>query len=172
MKSKMVGLFALVMIALMVAGFAYAHWSETLIISGSVGTGKLDAAWSIEECWDNEPEAKDYSSVSCEIEGYTLYVTIENAYPSIDYYCLINLENTGTIPLHIYEIAIDRGNLPEGTTLEILPVEGELEIAECTQLHPEEAAWGILHIHLDQDAEELATYTFSITVTVVQWNYP
>jgi hypothetical protein len=169
MKSKMIGLFAVVMIALMVAGFAYAHWSETLYITGTVNTGKLDAKMSAKESWDSEPDDKDFSSISCEVsenDPKTLIVTVKNAYPCIDYYQKFDVTNIGTIPLHIVGFNVDPGTLPVNTKLEI-SMDNPLPV----QVHPGESAYGKIHIHLDEDAAENTKYTFSVTIEVVQWNY-
>jgi len=177
---KMIGIFATLIIALGMSGVAFAHWSETLYINGTVSTGELDAEWSVHSIWDSEPDEKNVSGMTYTYDPatdpYTLNITINNAYPCIDYYAIIDIHNTGTIPLHIWDIDIDTGTLPDGTTLEIIPIENigtdtVLPLKECTQLHKCQMAYGILHVHLDQDAEELKTYTFSITVEVVQWNY-
>lgn len=165
MKTKMTAIFAILMIALMAVGTVYALWSKTLYIDGTVNTGTLDAEWSKGSCWDTESAGHDYSSISCEIVGDTLYVTIMNAYPSIDYYCEIDIHNSGTIPLHISSIGIDRGDLPAGTALEITPA-GPPNLAESTVLNPSQQAWGTLHVHITDAAAPDTTYKFTITVTV------
>jgi hypothetical protein len=171
MKSKIVGAFAVVMIALMVAGISFAMWTETITISGYVNTGEVDVSWSVGDGYDSEPEAKDVSSISGTVsqDGNTLTVTVSNAYPCIDYYLPIDVSNTGTIPVIISDIVVDKGNLPTGCTVEILPDPNkDLDIAEGTQI--EEAAFGLLHVHLTNDAVENGYYWFTVTVTVVQWN--
>ena len=175
MKTKIVSIFAVLLIALAVVGFAYAHWFEMLYINGTVNTGSLDATFSIGDCYDTEPLEKDVSSISCELDpadptGHTLKVTVTNAYPCIDYYQEFDITNTGTIPLHVYSFKITESTLPVGSILEITDKAGEDFV--CTQIHPKESAWGIIHIHLPQEAAELATYTFKATIEVVQWNYP
>jgi hypothetical protein len=74
MKSKMTALFATLMIALMVAGFAYAHWSETLYINGVVKTGKLDVEFSGASTNDpdgtNDPGLKNVITAVYEGGGY------------------------------------------------------------------------------------------------------
>lgn len=57
MKSKMVAIFATLMVTLMVAGVTYACWQETLIINGVVNTGDLDVEWSW--AYTNDPEGRD-----------------------------------------------------------------------------------------------------------------
>jgi hypothetical protein len=167
MKTKMTAIFAILMIALMAVGTVYALWSKTLYINGTVNTGTLDAKWSKDgDCYD-VPDDGDISFIECVIsaDGYTLTVTVTNAYPSHNYYCPIDLENTGTIPLHIFSIGIDRGDLPAGATLEITPA-GPPNLAESTVLNPGLAAYGTLHVHITDAAAPDTTYKFTITVTV------
>lgn len=97
-------------------------------------------------------------------DGKTLYVTITNAYPCIDYYCEFDIHNTGTIPIKVWYMMLDRGNLPDGATVEIAGPE------LLCQLEPSEVAYWTLRVHLDNDAEEGATYTFSYTIDAGQWN--
>jgi len=124
MKTKMVGLFAVVMIALMVAGFAYAHWTETLVIEGTVETGELDLAWSC-ECWDNDDELKDVGEVSYEIEGDTLEINVTDAYPCYEVSGTIDIENVGTVPAVLVGYDID---LPDGVTYEYDSQTGEITL--------------------------------------------
>jgi len=113
MRGKMVGLFAVVLIAIMVAGLAYAHWSETLVISGTVKTGTLDLTLSC-ECSDNDDDSKDVGEVSCNIVGDTLTITVSNAYPCYQVSGTIDIENTGTVPAVLIDHEID---LPEDVIL-------------------------------------------------------
>ena len=175
MKSKMVAAFALVMIALMVAGFAYATWTQDLYISGTVETGDLDAHMVAGDSWDSEPDLKDYSDIYCYVEEgepYTLIVVVENAYPCIDYYQEFGIENTGTIPLNITSISEPTGNFTDVGTVEVGTfVDGKWTLVELPiQVEPGDTAWLILHVHLTNEAEEVSTYVFKITVTVAQWN--
>ncbi|GAG11872.1 unnamed protein product, partial [marine sediment metagenome] len=39
-----------------------------------------------------------------------------------------------------------------------------------TQIEPQEEAHGDIHIHVEQIADELATYTFSGSIELIQWN--
>lgn len=165
-------MFGALMISLALTGVAFAHWTETLYINGTVNTGTFDAELSVGEGYDTEPEEKDVSSISGELseDKNTITVTITNAYPCINYYLPIDLHCVGSVPLIIQEIYIDRGNLPEDTTLEIIPG-ADQPLQEGVQLHYCNSAYGTLHVHLDEDAAENTTYTFSITIIVVQWNY-
>jgi len=167
MKTKMTAIFAVLLVALAVVGFAYAHWSEMLFIEGTVNTGSLDAVMSVGTCWDTETALKDYSRIECSLkvnDPKTLIVTIYNAYPCIDYYCKFDVTNTGTIPLHVIGFTpVD--NLPAGRILEITELLGK-------QIHPGLSEYGTIHVHLPQEALETHTYTFTVTIEVSQWNLP
>jgi len=180
MKSKMVAIFAALMVALMVASVSYALWSETITISGTVNTGEVDVEWTWGDPYDDDdcPPEKDVSGmtvnpVDTDNDGDIdkLEVTINNAYPCINYYLPIDINNTGSIPVIISDVTINSGNLPAGATLEILEDEvNDPDIGVGVQLEPGEEAYGVLHVHLSNEAHENAEYTFSISITVVQWN--
>ncbi|MEM2619309.1 MAG: hypothetical protein QW356_07530 [Candidatus Hadarchaeales archaeon] len=166
-------MFGALIVALAMTGVAFAHWTDTLYINGTVNTGTFDAELSVGEGRDSEPDCKDVSSISGELseDKNTITVTIRNAYPCIDYYLPIDVHCTGTVPLIIERIIIDKGNLPENTKLEIIPAMIGFPLEEGTQLHYCDVASGELHVHLDEDAQENTTYNFSVTINVVQWNY-
>ena len=161
---KAIGMFAALVLALAMTGVAVAHWSETLKINGTVNTGVLDAEWSVGESWDDEPENKDVSSITCWVDeenAHKLHVKVTNAYPCINYYQEIDIHNTGTIPLHINGITVVA---PDCITV-VMPG------WENVQLHPSETVEGTLVVHVEQCAEENTTYEFEVTVIVNQWNY-
>lgn len=164
--AKLGVIFLVSIMALAGVGASCALWSETLYIDGTVNTGILDATWSVEEWGDTEIEGKDYSCIDAWSEGYTLFVTLTNAYPCITYWVAVNIENTGTIPFHIYWDGIIEWDFPGTVTFDPDPT-GE-------QIHPDEAWYGTLEIHLNNDALEETIYTFSTDLVVHQWNeqYP
>jgi len=162
---KLAGIFALLTIALGMAGYAYATWYKYLYIEGQVNTGTLEVGWSIDGARDTEPSNKDYSNITGYIEDDTLYVTVENAYPCIDYYLDINIYNSGTIPVHVYF-----GQMT-GDLVGTVEVVG-LPTGEYVQIHPDETWYGTIHVHLAQEAQQGYTYHFGMDVYVVQWNEP
>jgi hypothetical protein len=160
-------LAVLLMVALAVLGLGFARWTETLNIEGTVSTGNLDAQFVSLNCYDDEPVAKDYSDIDCwvdESDPRKLWITIKNAYPSINYYCEFDLQNTGSIPFHVDSVVVNTGSLPEGATVDVRGIE------KSEQVHPNEYKHGIVHVHLNNTAAENADYTFSITINVGQWN--
>jgi len=178
---KMIGIFAALMLALGLSGVGFAHWSETLYIDGTINTGTLDVEWSEEDNWDSELSGKDFSSITCEIDDTDpnlLHVTVSNAYPCIDYYNLVNIHNTGTIPVHVLGV-----NFTDDNNLDPNNPEADVWITyysdeNCTtqisppvQLHPCEEMYALIHVHLNQHALEGHTYTFDAEIEAVQWNY-
>jgi len=118
MKSKMVGLFAVVMMALMVAGFAYAHWTETITISGTVTTG----TFNLEPSADIEilsPTDKNVATVSSDITDDTVSYTIENAFPCLTVRAKFDLHNDGSVPAGLYKWTVTY----DGTTVTIFDAE-------------------------------------------------
>jgi len=131
------------------------------------GDGELNDDWEYEE--------KDVAECTVEIiDPYTMEVTIDNGYPSFNCFILYDVHNTGTIPVKIYkpdyfydgEYVGNAINVPE------LHVNGwpPMCYEDATQLHPGEETLCTLHIHVNQPAEELATYTFQVRVFGRQWN--
>jgi len=177
---KLAAIFAALMVALLVAGVSYALWSETITISGSVIMGEVDVEWTWGDPYDDDDkvsgkDVSDMTVIPVDNDGDgdvdELEVIINNAYPCINYYLPIDINNTGSIPVIISDVTIDSGNLPAGATLEILEDKvNDPDIGVGVQLEPGEEAYGVLHVHLSNEADENAEYTFSISITVVQWN--
>jgi len=170
MKSVKLGaLFLISIMALAGASAGYALWYDELYINGTVGTGSIGAEFVEAYGEDSEPDNKDVSRIECVVsdDGKTLTVTVYNAYPCIDYYNHFYVHNSGTIPIHVGNFVITSSDLPTDTTLEVcwddLP-------DDYIQIHPCEKEPGYVHIHLDNDAAQGATYTFTATLTYWQWN--
>ena len=169
---KKVGLIGLVLVlALAVVGIGYAHWSKDLFIDGEINTGTLCAEWIEVEAWDTEPDDKDFSEIVCTVDTedpLTLNVTVINGYPCIDYYNVVQIHNCGTIPLHVTGITIDNPNV-DCVTVEVLD-ENLNPPQYPVQLHPCQSLIVVIHVHLEQCAEQGVAYTFTGTANTVQWN--
>jgi len=183
MKSKMVAAFALVMIALMVAGFAYAAWSETLTISGTVNTGSVDAkfdkaksndddrkgdpcelgTWTDWDKWSGNRYSYDVAETKVEIKdgGETLKITIENAYPG--YYPGVGflVKNTGDVPIKYSSI-----NIASDTSVLDIKYGG---LVFTKVIEKGETDWGYIAIKVTDSAAEHATYTFTVTIEFKLW---
>lgn len=173
---KAMGMFAALILALGMSGLAYATWSETLMISGTVNTGTVDVEWSEDGSWDTDdypyaPEGKDVSGITCVIDGDTLIVTVTNAYPCIDYYNVVDIHCVGTIPVHLYEVFT---SIPDPNVLVEISY---YEDSGCTvpavlpvQLHTCDRIYVEIHVHITQDAIQNHAYTFTAQIDAVQWN--
>lgn len=127
MRKRMLALPVIVILAVSLAGFAYAHWSDMVYIEGKAEMGSLTLAFDPDEilsCVDNElllPVPKDVGW--CEIyydpdsyvqdphtlkDGYkTLVFVIHDAYPQYAvHFTTVVLHNIGTIPIHIIGMKI------------------------------------------------------------------
>jgi hypothetical protein len=198
MKNATLAAAALLAVALAV-GFAYAHWSETLLIAGTVNTGELD--WQFTQVQSLDPGTtldyhcndgfegqlywqgeKHVGTTTIEIteDPHVAQVTLTNVYPS--YFTSITLyaQNTGTIPLIIDKVIIDGIVISAGTQTIVsldLDDDGQDDIEIWwkdgigTQLEPDDFADEMsIWIHILQPAPEGATLTFQIQVVAIQWN--
>jgi len=105
MKTKAAGMFALLIMALSIVGFAYAHWSDRLDINGTLHTGEVDVYYSAVSCIETDP---------CGVGGCTVVITTDQDGDSDDkleicltdvypgYVCRVEftITNRGDIPVH------------------------------------------------------------------------
>jgi len=198
-NKKLMVIPMLLIVALVITGFAYAHWSKTLTIIGTVNTGELD--WQITDvsCLDTTgydyhcrddfagpaPRFwmgdKDVGNTSCGItDSHTVTVNLTNVYPS--YYTSVSVyaHNTGTIPLIIEKVVIDTTEITAYPyPIVKLDLNGDLkndiEIwwrdGIGTQMHPcEDSPEMSFWIHVLQDAPQGETLSFTIKIVAIQWN--
>lgn len=121
----------LVVVGTLATGVAFAHWLESLLLTGSVATGVLD--WQFTgvnhldpgppssvpdyHCRDNFEGPPPYFWMGDKDVGYTtaaimadphvIKVTLENVYPSYFNSISVYMKNTGTVPLIIEKALID-----------------------------------------------------------------
>ncbi|MEM1556318.1 MAG: hypothetical protein QXR62_04155 [Candidatus Bathyarchaeia archaeon] len=163
MRGKMVGLVTALLVAMLALGLSYALWFTTLSISGTINTGIVRAEIIAGECYDDEPEEKDVSGISCYVdENGVLVVTVSNAYPCIEYTCEFNVTNTGTIPVKVQSITISPEEMADWVTVNGISVGDQIEPGETVECS--------LIVHLTNDADQGETYTFTVEILLVQWN--
>jgi hypothetical protein len=171
---KLFATFAILMLALGIAGFAYAHWTKTVTIDGEITTGNVDLIILRTQDDDNgiDPDYdKNVGDTVVQIDQQDperLIVTITNAYPSYHVYIDLTVRNVGTIPVKLKEFIIDA---PDCITVQIWDSIGE-------QIDP--YSWGgtpdkyqkdyTMYVHVEQCAEKGATYTFTIELVYWNWN--
>ena len=189
---KLAAIFAILMMVLGIAGFAYAHWEKIVTINGTVNTGRLHLTPTFSATTD---DAKQNCTVSWDIDGNTLIVTIDNAYPCITVSGTFGLHNDGTIPagLNAWYVTVD------GQRYDIYPcvidpsmTEEEVETALVNyvhqylgdyvtvtvdfagsnfwQIHPEETATVDFTIHFEECLPQNTTFTFTMTLEYYNWN--
>ncbi|RLI26051.1 hypothetical protein DRO58_05855 [Candidatus Bathyarchaeota archaeon] len=148
MNRKLVAIPILLVFALMLTGFAYAHWSETLTITGTVDTGELDwefctpiTCLDIEgtndygaDCeWNNWQGNKDVGGPT-ELElkdtdgdgdDDTLIVTLVNVYPGYFESITFHVHNNGEVPLEFIKVVINGNEFTSGTPTVFLDLDGD-----------------------------------------------
>jgi len=153
---KAIGMFAALMVALAMTGVGFAWWTETLNIEGSVATGELNVDF-------NNPATSCDEEMTCEVKvtDTTITVDINNAYPCGSCVVTFDIQNTGTIPAKV--MAIDISNDAElDVELENIVVGNIIGVGgskTCT-----------LTVHVNENAQELSEYTFTVTIDFGQFN--
>jgi len=171
-KKKLILIPVILMFALAVTGFTYAHWEKIVTINGAVNTGKLDLV-IIDASDSDDPlkpdPGKDKNVADTEIivdpeDPQRAIVTITNAYPSYYVYIHVTIRNVGSIPAKLKEIKI---NAPE-----CIEVGAWDHIGEQLEPYPKEPYQSDYsgYIHVKQCAEQGATYTFTIEFVFWNWN--
>ena len=184
MRNILKSLFFILVLSTILFGVSYSLWSKTLLIEGSVATGTLEAEFTY--WFSNDPPGstdpdydKDVGSTSCTLspDKQTAYITIENAYPCYHVHFSFTIKNTGTIPWKIQSIMVDGMPMPNNVPVSLdLDGDGDIDLTLTItdsigeQVEPGDSIETSLDLHVEQGAEQGATYTFTITILVVQWN--
>jgi predicted ribosomally synthesized peptide with SipW-like signal peptide len=179
---KIIGVFAALMVALAMTGVAFAWWTETLTIQGTISTGELDVEFTNIQSNDSgtslDPIKVDgqrvtsgYNVATCVAVGEDgpdgdgdlskITVTITNAYPCYYPQVTFKVKNGGTIPAKVAsitttappEVSVVLGGISEGDTI------AAGASADCT-----------LDIHVTGAAVENSRYTITVTIGFVQFN--
>ena len=132
-NTKTLVLPMVVMLGLLSTGFAYAHWSETLYISGSIATGELDWEFTFATAEDDQLGENDWNcgdnfvpppwrvdkdvgmTTATITDPHTVTLTLTNVYPSYWTSVSVYAHNCGTIPLVIDSVIIDGIVIRKGT---------------------------------------------------------
>jgi len=164
-----------IIMALVLVGFAFAHWEKTVIVNGKVKSGKLDLIIinAIDDDNGIDPDYdKDVANTVITIDRLDpeiANITITNAYPSYHVYWHITVRNVGTIPVKLYAIQVINPN-------PCITVQAWDGLAE--QIDP--YSWDRTpdyyqkdysgYIHVKQCAVNGTTYTFQIRLVFWNWN--
>lgn len=183
---KIVGVFTALMVALAMTGVAFACWSQTIYVEGTVETGTVCVGWSDVDSWDNEYLGKDVGSVDAQLENVkgfhgetliyeTLVINLSNVYPGYEAWIEVSISNGGTIPVNLVDFDIspveDPENLLKHVYWDIIDVEWENfpQIDPCQTV----TAWICIQIIQEVDGQECpqdASATFAGYLTFCQWN--
>jgi hypothetical protein len=101
---KSVSMSLVVFLALAVVGFAYAAWSGTIEIAGTVEAAKLGLKFTEVSCSDTSEPILD---PTCELDGdgTVLTVHVSNAVPGYVATVQYKFRNEGTLPVRIDQIS-------------------------------------------------------------------
>ena len=180
-QRKILILPTVILIMAIMIGFSAAWWRENLIINGDITTGTFTPELSLPygQWYDNE-EIKDVGTVEAEIIGPpfdTIVITIENAYPCYEAWVAIGVHHIGSVPQIIESITWD--DAPPELEIWLTQYPNNPWPIVGTQIHNCIEVFFYLHIHVFEDdtAEPPilplpdTTYTFTVTITCVQYNY-
>ena len=181
MKTKMTALFATLMITLMLAGFAYAHWEKIVTINGTVNTGTLHLYPTFSATTD---DTKEICTVTGVIVDNTLTVTIDKAYPCITVSGYFDFHNDGTIPAalkdvivtplagvtYTYDPVTKAFTISEGTTVIATGTLTWARWAGFPQLDPGDTAYVDFTLHFEEGLPQIKTYKFTVEAIFWNWN--
>jgi hypothetical protein len=191
-----VGVIAvLLLLALASIGVAFGLWSKVLTVEGTVQTGSVHAKWSGAICSEFHPwpfgfditpgeaEGKDVGSTTVApdpSDDNNLFLTVENGYPSYAVDCQVEFVNDGSIPWKIRGIGIVPG--PDLTNCTVTGSQTvTLSCDQVTviyvdgvgaQFEPGDIAASSLRLHVEQEADQNASYQLDVRVCVAQWDEP
>ncbi len=189
---KAVYTLAIAAILLAIVGAAYAAWTEQLTIKATVNTGELDVAFDENSLsvTDNgaDPQAAGYNnnegfdvaSASLQVtdsddegDAIELTFTIDNAYPGYSACAQFNIVNIGTIPAEITKIDLSdvQAAYPDGSTgtaNDALSISYTMNVGDT--LESGESKSYQVCVEVTEQATEMTSYSFSITIEFTQWN--
>ncbi len=206
---KRVGLVCLaIVLALGALGVAYAPWTDEVYIEQNVQTG--DVAIGFAKAFGVVAyDEKEIASISWKLTGERLgedfdgrdiyegvEILIENAYPCIEVWEIVDIASAGSIPVHITDIDVSVRRIspdPEDE-LEVLWVSGTGEEGDPAKLQVREGGVVVINLLLinavgvqlhEGDVTSLeidkkfkqpmmqdATYVMTIKITGTQYNWP
>jgi hypothetical protein len=174
-NKKLMALPLLVIFALSVTGYAFANWTKTLTINGTVETATLDLTFSYVSLV-TETDPYDVGTTELDPSGYTtgtvhnVMMTVNNAYPGYKARISFDITNIGTIPAELVGF-----NLNSGPTA--IPLSASLSGGTVT-FHVSNGAGetlGVGDTHTYQltlevttAAEPDATYSFTVGIVFEQ----
>lgn len=185
----------MLVVMLISAGTAYAYWYDSLTISGDVTTANFDVELSLPQHWYYDCEWKDVVTEADvyfdwdTVFGDDVTITVNGAYPGYHGAILIGVISRGTVPAHMkgdpiintvpdvpeFNVWLDDWSI--GDTMDDI-CQGPYydPFPDCWQLHELEYFFYIHFEVIEDDAagilpQQGATYTFTVTLPLIQYNY-
>jgi len=160
MKKRLLVLCMIMAFAL--TGAAYAAWNDSLVINGSVGTGKLNTIFTCATATDNEQGCAKVATTTTSISSpdkKTLTVTINNAYPGYKATVKYTVKNDGTVPVKLNAIT---PNVPAVLTV------NNTAAAGITLAKGESKEFTLTH-EVGDSALQNQTYTYTVKLNFTQF---
>ncbi|MEM4576260.1 MAG: hypothetical protein QW701_02215 [Candidatus Nezhaarchaeales archaeon] len=177
MKKLAYVLSALVAVMLLI-GLVYTLWSTNVLVSGTIETGTVEGMWVSAVSNDEGVDPgydKDVGGVIFDGLGTdTLIVVVDNTYPCYNATITAVYRYTGTVPAIVNETVI--------TTIGWTPSSGYgandgpvwLQITHDApvgrQLHQGDEITVVIKVHVEQCADQDASYPFALEMELIQWN--
>jgi hypothetical protein len=166
-----VGILALVLVAVLgVTGVVYAKWSDSVNVTGTMGTYTFNDTLGVSLCW-TDPPGQSGTGVACwgvinnsvkQPDPDQMVIVVSKARKDVYYYCDFYIENDGTIPTRVQSIDISNASPA------ILDVQ-VLGIGLGDYIEPGSNISGSVLARLKGDAGAGLDYQISVRVLVEQW---
>lgn len=165
MKKRLLVLCLIAAFAL--TGVAYAWWSDTLVINGSVATGNIDPIFEAVTVQDqgNDPGTNmNVGSTAATIAASkkTLDITVLNAYPGYNSNVVYIIKNQGTVPVKLRAIV---PTIDPNLTVTNTAASGVIIGAGASQ------SFTLNHLVGDNAAQN-TPYTYKVELQFGQFNQP
>jgi predicted ribosomally synthesized peptide with SipW-like signal peptide len=184
-SQKKLAILPILIVGMLIAtGTAYAYWYDNLTISGDVTTSNFDVELSIADYWDDEwKDVVDLGpdTVVMGEDWNKVTITLDGAYPCYKAYFVIGVVCSGKVPCHLKSDPVI--NAPDELEVEMFDyfTGGEPfpddENGMPWQLHFGHEYFLLITVHvyenddLDILPQQGQTYTFDITIPLIQYNY-
>jgi len=175
---KIAATFAVLMLALGIAGYAYAHWSDTLWLKGTVTTGKFGLQWTFDATLPSENTKLGYGPVANLTWKFVddangihkgIVITLDNVYPCLNVTGHIDIKNIGTIPAGYVDSESNMTVNPDSAK-EWVDIYEATPFGDITQIEPGEDAGYNFIIHFNEATLQGATATVEINLVFWNWN--
>ena len=173
MKKNLTLIVAVILVATMIAGVSYAHWFETIYISGEVQMGTMDVVWI--DCLTNDMEwmddpglkvtstfkyegghideyaltgdyvdyGKDIAETNCVVCGDVDEIFFDIAYPSYAPMVSLWVENGGTVPAHLEAYEFKYNDVASPSASILLDNDGGLELIGWWVTYDDDVIYGV-----------------------------